>query len=131
MYEFHKDGTLPPKDEGWIFVFGSNESGRHGAGAAKEAVNRWGAEYGKGVGLHGHSYAIPTKDHKIQTLPLGWINLYVNDFLIHAEHNQNAAYWITRVGCGLAGLKDFDMAMMFRGAPKNCNFPNDWARWVE
>ena len=55
-----------------IFVFGSNEAGRHGAGAAAQA-KRWGAKNGIGVGLSGHTYAIPTKDKYIETLGLSRI----------------------------------------------------------
>ena len=44
-----------------IFVFGSNLAGRHGKGAAKFAKDYHGAIYGRGVGLQGTSYAIPTK----------------------------------------------------------------------
>ena len=63
-----------------IFVFGSNLAGRHGRGAALAALKEHGAVYGKGIGLQGNSYAIPTKDFRIQTLPLSVINNYVQDF---------------------------------------------------
>jgi hypothetical protein len=49
-----------------IFVFGSNPEGRHGRGAAKVAVDHFGAKYGKGEGLYGNSYALPTKDLRIK-----------------------------------------------------------------
>jgi hypothetical protein len=39
-------------EQGNIFVFGSNLSGRHGKGAAKTALG-WGAKWGQGVGLQG------------------------------------------------------------------------------
>jgi len=130
MFYFHKDGTLPPKDDGWVLVFGSNQSGIHGKGAAKEALDNWGAEWKNGVGRQGQSYAIPTKDHHIQTLPLGWIGIYVRQFVIYAEEHPDINFWITRVGCGLAGLKDRDMAPMFETNAKNCNFPEEWARWL-
>ena len=64
-----------------VFVFGSNLSGRHGAGSALEARKRHGAIYGRGVGPQGASYAIPTKDRDLQTLPLEVIADYVRDFL--------------------------------------------------
>lgn len=45
-----------------IFVFGSNTQGRHGAGAAKTARDKFGAKYGQAEGIQGQSYAIITKD---------------------------------------------------------------------
>ena len=64
-----------------VFVFGSNLAGRHGAGAARFARTHRGAIYGLGVGRQGNSYAIPTKDSKLATLPLHRIALYVEDFI--------------------------------------------------
>lgn len=55
-----KVSTLP---ENHVFVFGSNPEGRHGMGAAKQAM-KWGAVYGKGRGLHGSTYALVTKNLK-------------------------------------------------------------------
>lgn len=48
--------TLAPNE---IFVFGSNIQGYHGGGAARMALNKFGAAWGKGDGLQGQSYAIP------------------------------------------------------------------------
>jgi len=53
-----------------IFVFGSNLAGRHGKGAALHARKHYGAIYGQGWGRQGNSYAIPTKDSKLKTVPL-------------------------------------------------------------
>ena len=63
-----------------IFVFGSNTAGRHGLGAAKVALSRFGALYGQGYGLQGNSFGIPTKDHMLRVLPLGVIKIYVENF---------------------------------------------------
>lgn len=62
----HYSGDIRPETD-VIFVFGSNPEGRHGAGAAKVARIQFGAVYGKGEGLQGHSYAIPTKDLRVRT----------------------------------------------------------------
>ena len=72
--------------ENEVFVFGSNLAGRHGKGAALHARQQHGAIYGQGVGLQGSSYAIPTKDSLLRTLPLSEINKYVYDFLIHITY---------------------------------------------
>jgi len=109
-----------------IFVFGSNLAGRHGKGAAKDALNKYGAQYGKGVGIQGHSYAIPTKDHYLNTLPLETIFPYVQEFIAFANIHPEYIFKVTRVGCGLAGHLDRDMAEMFKEAPANCELSREW-----
>lgn len=109
-----------------IFVFGSNLSGRHGAGAALFARQNHGAVYGVGVGRTGSAYAIPTKDHSIKTLPLNRIKPYVDEFIEYARKNPEFEFQVTRIGCGLAGYQDKDMAPMFAGAPENCHLPDGW-----
>jgi hypothetical protein len=107
-----------------IFVFGSNLSGRHGKGAARDAL-AYGAKYGVGKGLAGNSYAIPTKDHKIQTLPLQLIARYVSEFLDFTTISNNSFY-VTRIGCGLAGYSDFEIAPMFKSSGNNVYLPEAW-----
>jgi hypothetical protein len=126
---FHKDGTLPQNGE--VLVFGSNLAGIHGAGAAKVAQAKFGAQYGVSWGFLGQSYAIPTKDNKIRTLPLSEIELYINKFLCFANDPfiLNRGYFVTRVGCGLAGYKDSDIAPMFKGA-LNCSFAEQWREYL-
>lgn len=109
-----------------IFVFGSNLAGRHGRGAAKAALNTYGAVYGKGIGRQGNSYAIPTKDENLKTLPLWKINDYVEEFLNYARGNPNLKFNITRIGCGLAGYTDEQISPMFQDAPVNCILPKEW-----
>lgn len=109
-----------------IFVFGSNTAGIHGAGAAKFALQNHGAVWGQGVGLQGNSYAIPTKDQNIRTLPLSYIRVYVEQFLQFAAANPSLQFQVTRVGCGLAGYTDEQIAPMFQGAPSNCFMPPEW-----
>ncbi len=109
-----------------IFVFGSNEGGYHGAGAAKYAYERCGARYHKGYGHYGKSFAIPTKNERIQTLPIEDIKPYVNGFLAYAKGKPDLQFQVTRIGCGLAGYKNEDIAPMFIGAPSNCWFDTAW-----
>jgi len=111
---------------GNVFVFGSNEAGRHGGGAALYAYQRKGARYGKGYGHYGESFALPTKDHGIKTLPLERIQRYVTGFLVYAEGNPNITFQVTQVGCGLAGYSPADIAPMFVNAPLNCQFDTAW-----
>ena len=113
-----------------IFVFGSNLSGIHGAGAARFALQHHGAIWGNGKGLQGNSYGIPTKDESIETLPLIVINVYVGEFLEFAEANEEMIFQVTRIGCGLAGYKNEDIAPMFKDAPFNCILPEEWIPWT-
>jgi len=109
-----------------IFVFGSNLAGRHGKGSALTAFRNHGAVYGNGVGLQGNSYAIPTKDENLNTLSLTKIERYVNQFIRFAQLNPDMVFEVTRVGCGLAGYDDTDIAPMFKSAPLNCILPVGW-----
>lgn len=113
-----------------IFVFGSNLAGRHGAGAALAARQRHGAIYGVGRGIQGNSYGIPTKGYKIETLALSEINLYVLEFMAFAKKHPELEFNITRIGCGLAGYTDSQIAPMFTGAPMNCVLPEGWAMYT-
>jgi hypothetical protein len=87
-----------------IFVFGSNLTGRHGAGAALHARKWWDAELGVGRGRTGRAYALPTKDEKLHTLPVAAIEENINDFVAYARSNTDDTFILTPVGCGLAGL---------------------------
>jgi hypothetical protein len=109
-----------------IFVFGSNLAGRHGAGAALFARQHHGAIYGQGIGLQGNSYAIPTKGKNLRTLPLALIELYILTFIKFAIYHPHLTFEVTRIGCGLAGYKDEQIAPMFKDAPINCVLPEGW-----
>ncbi len=109
-----------------IFVFGSNQAGRHGKGAALTAVKEHGAIYGQGEGRQGDSYALPTKDWDLKPLSLLSIDLSVTHFLEYARANPDLDFQVTRVGCGLAGYQDCDIAPMFKDAPSNCHLPVGW-----
>lgn len=102
---------LPPNH---IFVFGSNLSGIHGAGAAKIAHKYFGAKYGCGHYICGNSYAIPTKDSKLCTLPLNRIKAYICTFILHCKDNQHLTFMVTKIGCGLVGYSVEDIAPFFK-----------------
>jgi hypothetical protein len=111
-----------------IFVFGSNEAGRHGRGAALEAKQRYGARYGAGAGRTGDAYAIPTKDRCLRPLPLATIQQHVARFLAYATDNPRVTFKVTAIGTGLAGYRHEDIAPMFATAPANCRLPDEWRR---
>lgn len=117
-----------------VFVFGSNEAGRHGRGAALTARTYYGAITGRGHGMqglgkYGSSYAIATKDRHLQTRALHAIATEIDIFLQDAKDNPDLTFKVTRVGCGLAGYKDKDIAPLFAGAPANCFFDPAWKPW--
>jgi hypothetical protein len=114
-----------------IFVFGSNEAGVHGAGAAKDAYKNHGARWGMGYGHYGSSFAIPTKDRNIETLPLATIRDYVKGFMAYAKGHPDLEFHVTRIGCGLAGLKDEDISFMFMWGPSNLYFDEAWVKHMQ
>lgn len=117
----------PPKmTSSDVFVFGSNLAGRHGAGAARYAYEVLGAKAGVGRGMTGNCYAIPTKDHDVKTMTIPRINPYVVEFINYAMQNPQKRFIITRIGCGLAGYRDSQMAGLFKKAPSNCFFDEAW-----
>lgn len=141
-YSYHTNGMKAPA--GWIFVFGSNLAGAHGAGAALEARKTYGARMGVGFGQEAMSYAIPTKDEKITTLPLKRIEAYANmaiKQIIHRIDTVHEKYWFTAVGCGLAGYNHAEIAPLFRSfeafIPENrdiadhLSFPDEWFEYLE
>jgi hypothetical protein len=114
-----------------VFVFGSNLAGIHGAGAAYDAFKKWGAVRGQGYGLQGNSFAIPTKGKELEILDLKDIENYVSMFIRFANERPELEFLVTRVGCGLAGYKDGDIAPMFKEAPHNCVLPPEWEKHCE
>lgn len=106
-----------------IFVFGSNLAGRHGKGAAEHALKHKGAIYGQGYGLQGNSFGIPTKDKDIKTLSLKEIERYVTLFVEFASSHPELDFELTPIGCGLAGYKPYQIALMFKEAPSNVFLP--------
>lgn len=94
-----------------IFVFGSNLAGMHGAGAARAAVRHFGAVMGQGVGLQGRSYAIPTMQGGPDS-----IRPYVDQFEEFARTHPRLRFLVTRIGCGIAGFQDAEIAPLFRRA---------------
>ena len=91
-----------------IFVFGSNLAGMHGGGAAWIAYERFGAIMGQGVGLQGQSYAIPTMQGGVET-----IKPYVDEFIDFAKQHPEMKFFVTKIGCGIAGFMIDDIAPLF------------------
>lgn len=103
---------------GEIFVFGSNLAGCHAGGAARFALEHFGAIWGQGVGLQGESYAIPTMQGGIET-----IRPYVDQFIAFARLHPRYRFLVTEIGCGIAGFSPEQIAPLFAEAR---DIPNVW-----
>ncbi len=111
-----------------IFVFGSNLAGHHGGGAARLAYNRFGAVWGQGVGLQGQAYAIPTMQGGVET-----IKPYVDEFILFAEQHPEYKFLVTRIGCGIAGFRDEEIAPLFAAAldVENVILPREFVKALQ
>lgn len=116
---------LEPDD---IFVFGSNLQGMHEGGAARTAYRKFGAVWGQGVGMQGQSYAIPTMQGGVET-----IKPYVDDFINLAREWDQNTFYVTRIGCGIAGFTDEEIAPLFDKAYDlyNVRLPKSFADIIE
>lgn len=99
-----------------IFVYGSNESGINGAGAALFAEKELGAKPGLGFGRSNFCFAIPTKDWSIKTLPLNIIQFYISRFIEYTTKFPKITFYVTQIGCGFAGYTPEDIAPLFKDA---------------
>ena len=108
-----------------IFVFGSNAHGFHGGGAAAFAMKKFGAVWGEGEGLQGKSYAIPTMEG------LDNLKAAVDRFIEFVDQHQELRFLVTRVGCGIAGYSDNEIAPLFKGCIylENVSLPSEF--WYE
>lgn len=119
------------KTEDMVFVFGSNLSGFHGAGAAAHAHQKLGAPWGKGEGYHDagpkrKTYALPTKGVNITFMELRDVQVGVDTFMRFALATSDRKYQVTQVGCGLGGFRKENIAPLFKEAPINCFFDEAW-----
>lgn len=111
-----------------IFVFGSNLAGFHGGGAARAALNEFGAIWGQGVGLQGQSYAIPTMQGGVET-----IKPYVDEFIDFARAHTEYTFLVTRIACGIAGFTAREIAPLFADAidMENVILPEDFVEVIQ
>lgn len=128
----HESSGLRVRDRAWGAARFSN---RLTDGAALAARRRFGTEPGVGLGYRGaapaHSWSIPTKDAAILSLPLEAVKTHVQAFDLDTLAHPEQRYFVTRVGCGLAGNRDAEMAPLFlSGAIGRCSFPLKWRRYL-
>lgn len=117
--------SLQPNE---VFVFGSNLAGMHGGGAARVARKFFGAVMGQGGGLQGQSYAIPTMQGGVET-----IGPYVDEFVAFAAAHPEMKFYVTRIGCGIAGFTAEEIAPLFKDAlgKPNIVLPRDFVEVLE
>jgi hypothetical protein len=127
-YKRFTPNTISELSKCEIFVFGSNLMGQHAGGAARTAYRKFGAKWGVGVGPTGQSYAIPTMHGGLDV-----IQPYVDQFIEYAKTHPMNRFLVTRVGCGIAGFKDDEMAPMFAAASHlpNVSLPENWWQYIE
>lgn len=111
-----------------VFVFGSNLAGMHGGGAAATAYRCFGAVWGEGLGLYGQSYAIPTMQGGVET-----IKPYVNEFIEFAKSHPELRFLVTKIGCGIAGFSEEEIAPLFAEAidVKNIILPREFVEIIK
>lgn len=116
--------------EGEIFVFGSNLNGYHAGGAARMAASNFGAKFGQGEGLQGQSYALPTLSKDMKRLPIEQLESSLDRLIECANKNSDLTFFMTKVGCGIAGFKVGQIAQLFfdREIPENIVLPREFVK---
>lgn len=112
-------------EPGEIFVFGSNSAGAHGGGAARFAVERFGAVWGQAEGLQGRSYGIDTMSG------LEVFEEQAARFVEFARVRSDLRFLVTEVGCGIAGYRPDQVAAFFAGASRNVVLPASFLAVLE
>lgn len=101
-----------------IFVYGSNQYARHGAGSAKAAADKFGAIYGNcPMGLCGQSYGIITKSFSDQPVTIDFIRHQVECLYHFALLRKDLTFWVTKIGTALAGFTIEQIASIFKSLP--------------
>lgn len=118
------DDRITQLEPNEVFVFGSNASGSHGAGAALAAYEKFGAVWGQGHGLQGQSYGIDTMSS------IDVVASEVAAFLDFARGHPQLTFLVTEIGCGIAGYTPGQIAPYFDGAPPNVRLPRRFAAIV-
>lgn len=115
---YHTDSNITTLHSHEVFVYGSNEAGKHHGGAARCAWEKFGAKYGHGKGHMGQSYAIPTMTAHFQPLPLTKIKHYVQQFTRYAQKHPEKTFLLTEIGVGIAGFPVCEVASLFLSAAR-------------
>ena len=111
-----------------VFVFGSNLNGNHAGGAAYQALEKFGAEIGNAEGMQGQSYAIPTLDKNMERINLTDLEHSIGRFYDYADEHPDLIFYLTKIGCGIAGYEVSDIATVVncRDIPANVIIPEEF-----
>lgn len=131
---FHKNGSSPENIK-TVFVFGSNQKGYHGLGAAEYAHKNLGYPLNLFRGLYGCNkgiaYAIPTKDIFLRPLLINKIKDEIEQFVEFANTHDHLNFFLTAVACGYSRYKNSDIAPLFNNLNKtNISFPDIWKPFI-
>ena len=115
-----------------VFVFGSNMNGNHAGGAARVAVEKFGAIMGQAEGQQGQSYAIPTLDKNMDKVSISELEESIHRFSLYAEEHPEQTFYVTKIGCGIAGFAIDDLVAIFkkRTFGSNVILPREFSRQV-
>lgn len=105
--------------ENQVFVFGSNLAGNHAGGAARQALESFGAVQGRGVGMEGRSYAIPTLGYNMEKLPLEDIKFSLEALVVCAKIMPEKEFLLTAIGQGIAGFSKKEIDSIMPTLPNN------------
>lgn len=136
---YHDRTRIRRLPENHILLFSSNTRGAHGAGLAKDAHSFFGAKYGQSFGFQGQCYAVPTRiyhtrkvnNSMFENMTLKAIGQHVKLFFEDAKKNPHLVFVITRIGCGLAGYTDEDIAPFFTNPLSNMVLPMEWINLID
>ena len=112
-----------------VFVFGSNMNGNHAGGAARTAVEEFGAIEGQAEGMQGESYAIPTLGKNMEKLPLESISASIDKLYQYADKYPHLEFYVTKIGLGIAGFEEKEIADLFKAkeTPFNVVLPQEFS----
>lgn len=123
MARYDKNGFIVELGKNEIFVFGSNSNGYHGGGAAKTALDKFGAIWGQAEGLQGQSYAINTMSG------LNEMEAQIKRFYQFAYEHRELTFYVTEIGCGIAGYGIEQVAPFFSYWPTNVVIPESFREY--
>ena len=123
MAKYNEMGLIEELDDGGAFVFGNNGAGAHMGGTVAMAVAKFGGIYGQAVGLQGQSYALNTTDGCEVTAE------QVARFIEFAREYLELTFYVTEIGCGIAGYSPEEVAPLFKDAPKNVVLPEAFSKF--
>lgn len=119
-------GYLTRLKKNEVIIVGTNANGLHFGGAARQAFDNFGLEWGVSEGLSGKAYAFPTLDMDMK--PVSNTELKASRLKLYrcANEHPELTFYLTKVGCGIAGMDEVRVKKLFKNAPENVMRPEGW-----